>query len=375
MPIIPALLLSVVCDSWEKDISSFAKLSTDEISQSLNKILEKFYDDTIDAVIKELSHQNASLSDSDSIRKDIDVAMFDLVDVNGKRVRVKAVTTHGTVMFKEKNERELKICKYKGILGKYRIIKIIKVEGEDYVEIIHDALCSVIANKYEQINKEIADNAMREIEEAGRKKRKILYQRMLLVMCMLLILVPISWWYFDNMPTTVTVGIKECPPFNNNLPPLKNAIIKIKIGEEEKIDTIYSLTNQIEYTNIPQKLLGESAFIRVESKNFIMVDTTIYLRRNNEIVMQRDPKIFGNIRFRLWDIEKEKPISHAPIEIEGYNHPLKTDEIGRISINIPIEQQRTMYHISYSSEMLNDTLYMPCGDDDVLFVNKRVKNL
>ena len=92
LPAIPALLLSVVCDSWEKDIAAFAKLSTDEIGQSLNKILEKFYNGTIEAVIRDLTFQNKEVVTPDSIRKGIDTAMFDLVDVNGKRVRVKAVT-------------------------------------------------------------------------------------------------------------------------------------------------------------------------------------------------------------------------------------------------------------------------------------------
>lgn len=176
LPIIPALLLSVVCDSWEKDISSFAKLNTDEMSQSLNKILEKFYDDTIDAVIKELLHQKtAPFGLLDSIRKDIDVAMFYLVDVNGKRVRVKAVTTLGSMSMNSDRRlsETLPIVKYKEILNRHRIIKITKIDGEDYVEIVHDGLCPIIAKRREiRLAIEAKEREKKLLQEQNRKMRK-----------------------------------------------------------------------------------------------------------------------------------------------------------------------------------------------------------
>ena len=202
LPIIPALLLSVVCDSWEKDIFSFAKLSTNEISQSLNKILEKFYDDTIDAVIKELSHQNASPFDSDSICKDIDVAMFDLVDVNGKRVRVKAVTTLGTISM-ESNKRfseTLPIVKYKEILNQHRIVKITKIDGEDYVEIVHDSLCPIIAKRREmRLAEEAKEREERLLREQTRKMRKRLTLFAFLAIVVIGLMALFLWLQKENM--------------------------------------------------------------------------------------------------------------------------------------------------------------------------------
>lgn len=209
LPIIPALLLSVVCDSWEKDISSFAKLSTDEIGQSLNKILEKFYDDTIDAVIKELSHQNASPSDSSSIRKDIDVAMFDLVDVNGKRVRVKAVTTLGTISMESKKRfsETLPIVKYKEILNRHRIVKITKIDGEDYVEIVHDSLCPIIAKRREmRLAEEAKEREEQALQEQSQKNRK----RLLLLLFIILALFIISgFYYYQNIKIQEQRNIAE----------------------------------------------------------------------------------------------------------------------------------------------------------------------
>ena len=175
LPAIPALLLSVVCDSWEKDIAAFAKLSTDEIGQSLNKILEKFYNGTIEAVIRDLTFQNKEVVTPDSIRKGIDTAMFDLVDVNGKRVRVKAVTTLGTIsMDSEKRFREnLPIVKYKEILNNHRIIKITKIDGEDYVEVVHDCLCPIITKRREiRLAIETKEREERLLREQAKRMRK-----------------------------------------------------------------------------------------------------------------------------------------------------------------------------------------------------------
>lgn len=175
LPAIPALLLSVVCDSWEKDIVAFTRLSTDEIGQSLNKILERFYDDTIEAVIKELTRQNKVMVTPDSILKDIDTAMFDLVDVNGKRVRVKAVSTLGTISMDGgmRYGESLPIVKYKEILNNHRIIKITKIDGEDYVEIVHDCLCPIISKRREiRFAAEAKEREERLLREQTRKVRK-----------------------------------------------------------------------------------------------------------------------------------------------------------------------------------------------------------
>jgi len=204
LPIIPALLLSVVCDSWEKDISSFARLSSDEIGQSLNKIIEKFYDDTIDAVIKELSHQNASPSDSDFIRKDIDVAMFDLVDVNGKRVRVKAVTTLGTISMEadRRFSETLPIVKYKEIFNRHRIVKITKIDGEDYVEIVHDSLCPIIAKRREMyLAKETEKREKEKLRAEARKKRTKVSLFLSMTIAILSLLVSFYIFYQNNLIT------------------------------------------------------------------------------------------------------------------------------------------------------------------------------
>ena len=195
LPIIPALLLSVVCDSWEKDIVAFSKLSTEEISQSLNKVLEKFYDETIEAVINELTNPNSNTDERDSIRKDIDTAMFDLVDVNGKRVRIKAVATLGTILVTNRRFSEtLPIVSYKEILNQHRIIKITKIDGEDYVEIVHDCLCPIIAKRREA---RLAEEAKKKEEQRLREQSKKTRRRIALLGTLAIVVIGIMATLFS----------------------------------------------------------------------------------------------------------------------------------------------------------------------------------
>jgi len=299
LPIIPALLLSVVCDSWEKDISSFAKLSTDEISQSLNKILEKFYDDTIDAVIKELSHRNASLSDLDSIRKDIDVAMFDLVDVNGKRVRVKAVTTLGTISMESKKRfsETLPIVKYKEILNRHRIVKITKIDGEDYVEIVHDCLCPIIAKRREiRLSKEAKEREERLLREQTRKMRKRLTLFSLLALVVIGLMALFLWLQreamtereakeaFRNQRDAVQKQKDEVVALNESLNKLIkiNEIQKDSLNEQLRINDMQNA--ELERSLFEQKKLSLS----LNEKNRELKRSLTQIKEQQILIQQKD---------------------------------------------------------------------------------------
>lgn len=299
LPIIPALLLSVVCNSWEKDISSFAKLSTEEISQSLNKVLEKFYDDTIDAVIKELNHQNASPSDSSSIRKDIDVAMFDLVDVNGKRVRVKAVTTLGTISM-ESNKRfseTLPIVKYKEILNRHRIVKITKIDGEDYVEIVHDSLCPIIAKRREmRLAEEAKEREERLLREQTRKLRKRLTLFSLLAIVVIGLMALFLWLQRETM--TEREAKEEFRNQRDAVQKQKDemALLNESLNKQIKINEIQkdSLNEQLRINDMQNAELERSLFeqkklsLSLNEKNRELERSLTQIKEQQILIQQKD---------------------------------------------------------------------------------------
>jgi len=152
LPIIPALLLSVVCDSWEKDIDFFS--DENEIDLSLNRILENFYNNAISLVVKDLGKLNKK-NQLGRCRNDLNSALFALVDGNGKRERAKSTS----VRFKEMEFDS----KFKNVLIKNRIIKVTKIDGEDYVELVHDCLCpTIVKQRKEQQEKLLKETELKE---------------------------------------------------------------------------------------------------------------------------------------------------------------------------------------------------------------------
>lgn len=167
LPAIPALLLSVVCDTWEKDIHAFSAQNANGIGQSINAILERFYEVTIDSVVNELSCQGRKGKGVD-IRSTINDVMIALVDVNGKRIRTK---TTSSVLLECGFDSE---CK-KALADKH-IVRILKVDGEDYVEIVHDALCPVILKKKEmRLSERIKRQEMQKVRDNELKIVHSLY--------------------------------------------------------------------------------------------------------------------------------------------------------------------------------------------------------
>ena len=120
-----------------------------------------------------------------------------LTDINGKRVRIKAATS-----FKSRlcGEEELRILKYKEILNAHRIIKITKVDGEDYVEIVHDCLCSVIAKRREiRLAAEAKEREERLLQVQAKKMRKRISVFGLLAIIVLGLLSLFIWMQRENI--------------------------------------------------------------------------------------------------------------------------------------------------------------------------------
>ena len=99
-------------------------------------------------------------------------------------------------------------------------------------------------------------------------------------------------------------------------------------------------------------------------RDFLDVDTTLVLTQNNILNIYRDPKVYGDVHFKLWSLNKEESINNTTIEVDG--NPVTSDENGNLSLFIPLNLQKTDYPIKAPFTLLTDTIHMPCGDDDVI---------
>ena len=169
-----------------------------------------------------------------------------------------------------------------------------------------------------------------------------------------------------NQPFDVKIRLNEASYHNENLPPLKNAVVTMRLDNEIKSDTMFSLDSYIVFRNIPHHYLKQKVEFTVTCPHFLEADTTIVLVPNTTLNIYRNELIFGMVNFRIYNPEKGNYSENVIVELEGQE--AVSDTTGKVSLFIPLEKQRRYYVVTCSLSLENDTVYMPCGKDDVILV-------
>ena len=206
-----------------------------------------------------------------------------------------------------------------------------------------------------------------EFDVIWRRHRRILVQKAVawvLGVAIVLTALICTWQY--NQPIDTEVRLMETSQTNINLPPLKDAVVTITLDNETKVDTIRTIDTSVFFTNIPHQFLNQPVNVGVRCDNFFNVDTTMPLLRAMIVGMQRNPSVYGNIRFRLWDSVREKSFPGAMVSIEGYR--VTADDSGYFSLALPLEEQREWYQVTGTDPEVNDSIYARCGPDGVIIV-------
>lgn len=167
-----------------------------------------------------------------------------------------------------------------------------------------------------------------------------------------------------NQPFDVEIHLNEASVHNDNLPPLKDAVVTMQLDNETKSDTIRSLDGYVVFSNIPHRLLNKPIQMTVTCRDFLNLDTTMILTSAMTANLFRDPAIYGHIHFCTWNSETETALTNTTLQVEGYM--VTTDEKGCASLVIPLEAQKTVYRVSAPVPLKNDILTMPSGENDVL---------
>lgn len=172
--------------------------------------------------------------------------------------------------------------------------------------------------------------------------------------------------WFANQPVDMTVSLKETSMHNNDLPPLRNAIITLVLDNETKTDTLSSLDGKALFNNIPHSVIGKDVRIKVVCKEWLPVDTILILQENQIINIARNPETYGNVSFMLWSLKKEKGMGHVKVSIAG--HTSESDAKGYVKMKIPLKDQSEKYEISCGLELENNIIMMPTTQSTALIV-------
>ncbi len=199
-----------------------------------------------------------------------------------------------------------------------------------------------------------------EFDNIWKRHRRLLIQKISAwILGILLMLSLIVQSYIANKPIEVKVDLNELSEHNENLPPLKDAIVTLILDNEIKTDTVNAMNDSAVFKNIPHRMLGKMVDLSFRCKDFMNVDTSMLLSRNIRLDIFRNPDVYGNVRFKIWNPKTESVVSDADIVIAGMK--VIADSNNVFSLSVPIEYQKEKYHIVSSVALENDTVYMPCG--------------
>lgn len=197
-----------------------------------------------------------------------------------------------------------------------------------------------------------------------RHKRQLIRKAVAWTLGILAVLAALIVVWRGNQPFNAETRLQEASVHNENLPPLSAAVVTLTLDNETKTDTLKSLDDALVFTNIPHRFLNQPVRFTVTCRDHLAVDTTLPLSRDVTLMIQRDPAVYGNIHFRLFNPDTETFRSNQAIRIDGIE--TVSDDQGNVSLFIPLASQKTAYPVTADFPLLSDTLHTPCGDDDVI---------
>lgn len=189
------------------------------------------------------------------------------------------------------------------------------------------------------------------LRDRQRRRRRTLMGLLL----SLIILTTLGLTWFFSQTVDVNIQVEEATPHNEDLPSCANIVLRLYLDKELKTDTIGALGETAVLHHIPPRYIGREVHITLSAKDYLPTDTTIVLQREMCLPLHRDADIYGHIRFRL--IGQLQPLLVA-------RKTITPNADGMVEFSLPIEEQQTVYPVVWKNGA--DTLYMPCGEDDVI---------
>ena len=170
--------------------------------------------------------------------------------------------------------------------------------------------------------------------------------------------------WLGNQPFDTTVRLNEASVHNDQLPPMHDAVVTMSLDNESKSDTILSIEQNGKFKNIPHRFLEKEVRLTFTCPDFMPLDTTVLLNRDVTLNIHRDPAVYGNVKFGLWNLETETFITGVKLEVAG--QVATTDKDGQVTLFVPLEKQSKSYKVKAPFPLYNDILSMPCGESDVI---------
>ena len=197
-----------------------------------------------------------------------------------------------------------------------------------------------------------------------RHKRLLINRIIAWVLGIAAVIAAIAGVWMVSQPFDTRVSLNEASVHNDQLPPLHDAVITLNLDNESKSDTISAIDDHALFSNIPHRFLKKPVHVSFTCPDFLPLDTTLELDKDVTLDIRRDPLVYGQLKFGLWNPETETYIAGAKLEVAG--QVVKTDKDGQVDIFVPLENQRKTYQVKAGFPLYSDMLTMPLGEGVVI---------
>lgn len=201
-----------------------------------------------------------------------------------------------------------------------------------------------------------------EKEQRKHKKKMIIYTFCVALLFVFVVFVAIAL----TQPKDVIVKLNEYTDQNKNLPNLKDAVVSIKLDDYANSDTVAKIEDMAILNQVPYRYLGKNVHLTFNCKYWMPLDTIVQLKREMTIDISRDPRPYGDIKFRLWNEKKRAPYPNTFISVNG--HEVTSDSNGYVNYLMPLKEQDTCYVLNTYLPIDEDKLYMPTTESTVIIV-------
>lgn len=198
-----------------------------------------------------------------------------------------------------------------------------------------------------------------------RHKRRLTRRIIAWTLGTLAVLALLLWVWLAGRPFDARISLSEVTARNAQLPPLHDAVVTLTLDNETKVDTLDDMNGAAVFANIPHRYLGKQAHVTVVAPDYLPVDTTVELSRDVVLDISRDEKVYGTVRFGVWNPHAATFVPGVTVRVG--DHDAVSDAQGQVSLTIPLPEQRRSYAVSSSrTPLADDSIYMPCGENDVV---------
>ena len=168
------------------------------------------------------------------------------------------------------------------------------------------------------------------------------------------------------LPSDVRIRINELSSPAPYLPAMSGAAVSVYLWDEVKTGRAASFSDDAVLQDVPKKYFGKPVRVVVTCEDDVPKDTVMVLEKDISLGICRDVSYYGKVRF--WLFSPDGMVAGCRVRIGEFD--TVSDDRGYVSLDIPLEHQRTAYPVSADVRLVDSFITMPTNSSRVIEVKQ-----